>query len=193
MDSVIFEESFGSRLKEVYKLQKGPRTLDELAKLWNQSFLGLMQTEKGKLSFDRLSRGKLAYGETSAETRHTVHLQNGRVVHVNCALDAMVEGFFQNVEIESSCPHCNHKINMKMVGREVVSTQPETTVLWFGISPHGEGPTTEVLCPFINFFTSDDHAKQWRGEKPEQVGVLLTVSQAHGFISKALKTVISKS
>ena len=73
-----------------------------------------------------------------------------------------------------------------MVDQQTVSIIPESTVLWLGISPRGEGPTTEVLCPFINFFFSQVHARKWREKNPEQVGVLLNLSQALDFIAKAL-------
>lgn len=186
LHSVSLEDSYSSRLKEIYKLQKGPRTLDDLAQVWKQRLTAALQTEKGKESLGRLSRGQLVYGETKAETRHLVNLRGGRTVHVNCALDALIEGFFQEVDIESSCPHCQENITLKMVDRQIVSMNPESTALWLGVSPHGEGPTVEVLCPFINFFSSRDHARRWRENNPEQVGVLLTLSQAQDFITKAL-------
>jgi len=186
LDSVVLEGSYSLRLGEVYKLARGPRTLDELAQVWNQRVQGALRAEKGRQSLDRLRRGDVVYGETSAETRHVVRLHAGRKVHVNCAIDALIEGFFQDLDIESSCPHCKDSISLQMVDRRVASLIPESAVLWLGISPHGEGPTVEVLCPFINFFTSEDHARHWHEKNPEQVGVLLTLPHALGFISKAL-------
>lgn len=186
MGSVILEESYSSRLREVYKLQQGPRTLDELARIWNQRLLNTLETERGKRQLDGLIRGELVYGGTTAETRHVVHVRNGKTVHVYCAMDAVIEGFFQDVEVESSCPHCDDSISLKMVDRQIVSVSPESTVLWLGISPKGEGPTTEVLCPYINFLSSPSHAKEWREKNPEQVGVLITLSQVQDFITKAL-------
>lgn len=186
LESVRLEESYSSRLKEVYKIERGPKTLNDLAQVWKQRLTAALQTEKGKESLDRLSGGQLVYGETRAETRHLVHLRSCRTVHVNCALDALIEGFFQDANIESSCPHCQENITLKMVDRRIVSVNPDSTALWLGVSPHGEGPTVEVLCPFINFFSSQDHARQWREKNPEQVGVLLTLSQAHDFITEAL-------
>ena len=180
------EESYSARLGNVYKLEKGPRTLDELAQVWNQRLLRAAQTPKGKQRFDALARGEIAYGECQAKTRHTVRLRGGRSVHVACALDALIEGVFQDVEIESSCPHCQDTITLEMVNRQIVATRPESTVLWLGISPQGEGPTIEVLCPFINLFASQDHVIEWRQDNPEQVGALLSLSQAHDFITKAL-------
>ena len=186
LDSVVLEESYSSRLREVYKLPSGPRTLDELAQLWNLGYSKRFAYERGKQVFESLKRGDMVYGETKAETRHVVQLRGREKVHVNCAIDALIEGFFQDLDIESSCPHCKDGISIQMVDRKVVSAVPESAVLWLGISPHGEGPTVEVLCPFINFFTSEDHARHWHEKNPEQVGVLLTLSLALGFISKAL-------
>ena len=181
---VKLEESYTNRLREVYRLEKGPRTLEELAQPWNRSFQSAFQTEKGKQFLDRLVRGELVYGETRTETRHVVRLGGERTVHVNCAIDALIEGFFLDVEIQSSCPHCEDNIALKMVGRQVVSARPRSTVLWLGISPHGEGPTTEVLCPFINFFASQDHEEKWREENPLQPGVLMDLSQAQTLLPK---------
>ncbi len=185
MASVSLEESYSSRLREVYKLQKGPRTLEELALLWNRSLLGAIRTERGKQFLEGLTREEVVYGQTKAESRHLVRLGN-RGVHVNCAMDALIEGVFRDVDIESSCPHCKDSVALKMVGRQVVSVNPESTVLWLGISPKGEGPMTEVLCPFINFFSSQELTKEWREKNPEQVGVLMSLSQALDFIVKAL-------
>ena len=185
LDSRSLDKSYSSRLREVYNLEEGPRTLGELSQIWNKRILAAFQTEKGGQSLDRLTRGELVYGESRAATRHLVRLQDGRAVHVYCALDALIEGFFRDVEIESSCPHCNEIVSLKMASRQIVSTKPESTVLWLGISPRGEGPTTQVLCPFINFFTSKDHADQWRRANPEQVGVLLSLSGALGFVAAA--------
>ena len=186
LDSVVLEESYSSRLREVYKLPSGPRTLGELAQLWNLGYSKRFAHERGKQVFEGLKRGDMVYGETKAETRHVVQLRGREKVHVNCAIDALIEGFFQDLDIESSCPHCKDSISLQMVDRRVASLIPESAVLWLGISPHGEGPTVEVLCPFINFFTSEDHARHWHEKNPEQVGVLLTLSLALGFISKAL-------
>ena len=183
---VQLEESYSKRLREVYKLQECPRTLDDLSKIWNQRLLASVQTERGKQSFDRMVRGELAYGETKTNTRHLVRLRTGRATNVYCALDALIESFFQDVDVESSCPHCKEEIKLKMLNRKIVTASPQSTALWLGVSPTGEGQTTEVLCPFINFFSSQNHAEQWRSDNPDQLGVLLTLSQAQDFITNAL-------
>ncbi len=186
MERVRLEELFSVRLKRVYKLEKAPETLDELAESWKKGFLRALETPKGKQSIDALARGESVYGACGTKTRHIVRLQGGPGVNVACALDALIEGFFQDVEIESSCPHCEEAISVKMVNRRVVAASPSSAVLWLGVSPHGEGPTIEMVCPFINFFSSADHLKQWQEENLEQVGVLLELSQANDFIAEAL-------
>ncbi len=186
LESVKLEKPFSDRLKEVYRLEKGPETLDDWAAVWKTRLLQGLQTPKGRESFHALVRGELVFGCTKGKTRHVVRLEKRGSVHVNCALDALVEGFFQDIDIESSCPHCEDKIAVSMANRLIVSANPHSTVLWFGISPNGEGPTTVVLCPYINFFSSENHLKEWRERNPEQVGVLLDLPTAHEFIAGTL-------
>lgn len=176
-------------MREVYKLEKAPRTLDELAQLWRDRFLGAAKTQQGDQRLKAFIKGKMVYGACMVETRHLVQLHSGPSVHVACALDALIEGFFQDVEIDSSCPHCQEPINLRMVGRKIVSVNPASTVLWMGVSPHGEGPTIETICPYINFFFSNSHAAQWRERNLNQVGVLLDISRAYEFVNMALPEV----
>ena len=189
--SVKLDRPYSVRLKEVYHLEEGPETLEELAQFFNRSFQSAAQTFKGKEWLEALVQGRVAYGESKRKTRHNVRFQGGHSVNLYCSLDALIEGFFQDVEVESSCPHCEETILLSMVGREIVSKSPGSTVLWLGISPHGGGPTTEALCPFINFFSSDEHAARWRELNPGQVGALLTLSQAMEFAKIATVSVPS--
>ncbi len=193
LESVKLEKSFSDRLKEVYRLEKEPETLSDWAEVWKTRLLRGIQTPEGKSCFDTVVRGELVFGATKSNTRHVVKLEKRGSVHVNCALDALVEGFFQDIDIESSCPHCEDKIAVSMASGRIVSASPLSTVLWLGISPYGEGPTTEVLCPFINLFSSQSHLKEWRERNPEQVGVLLDLPHAHEFIAGALPSSARKS
>ncbi len=186
MESVKLEKPFSDRLKEVYRLEKRPETLDAWAEVWKTRLLRSLMTPQGKESFEALVRGEVVFGVNESKTRHVVRRQKQGNVHVNCALDALVEGFFQDIDIESSCPHCEDKIAVSMANHRIVLASPPSTVLWFGISPNGEGPTTVVLCPFINFFSSENHLKEWRQRNSEQVGVLLDLPTAHEFIAGTL-------
>ncbi len=186
LSRVRLEVPYAIRLREVYRLKETPKTLDQLAGLWRNMFLGMVGTARGEQRLNSLIKGELVYGACLVETRHLVKLSNGASVHVACALDALIEGFFQNVEIESSCPHCQQPISLKMSDRQVVAANPTNTVLWMGVSPRGEGPTIETLCPYINFFGSKDHAAHWREKNTDQVGVLLDLQEAHEFLNEAL-------
>ncbi len=186
IESVKLESSFSTRLREFYKLEKAPETLDEFAELWRMLFLQATRTPKGRQSLDAMVRGERIYGQCGTTTRHLVRLPGRAGVHVACALDALIEGFFQDVEIDSSCPHCQEAIVVKIVDHQTASAIPQSAVLWLGVSPRGEGPTIETVCPFINFFSSQNHLREWREKKPDQVGVLMSLSQAHDFIARAL-------
>ncbi len=186
LSRVRLDMPYATRLQEVYRLKETPKTLDQLASLWKNMFLGAAGTPRGEQRLNSLIKGELVYGACLVETRHLVKLSNGANVHVACALDALIEGLFQNVEIESSCPHCQQPISLKMTDREVVAASPTGTVLWMGVSPHGEGPTIETICPYINFFASKDHAAQWREKNRDQVGVLIDLQEAREFLNEAL-------
>ncbi len=186
LSKVRLEVPYAIRLREIYLLKETPKTLDQLAGLWRNMFLGAAGTPTGEQRPNSLIKGELVYGACLVETRHLVKLSNGASVHVACALDALIEGFFQNVEIESSCPHCQQPISLKMTDRQVVAASPTSTVLWMGVSPRGEGPTIETICPYINFFASNDHAAQWREKNTDQVGALLNLQEAREFLSEAL-------
>jgi hypothetical protein len=121
-----------------------------------------------------------AYPLSAAPTRHKV-LHDGTTAYACCAVDAlavpsMVEG---GATVESRCAHCDQTITVEMRSDRILSSHPETLVV-FHVDRDccDPGPTLLARCPHINFFCGSDHAGRWRAANPGMTGDTLTVDQA---------------
>ena len=128
-----------------------------------------------------LSNGTVAaaYPLSAAPTRHRI-LLDGTTAYACCAIDAlavpsMVEGAWT---VESRCAHCNQAIMVKMRSDRILSSHPETLVV-FHVDRDccDPGPTVLAHCPHINFFCGSDHAGRWRAANPGMTGDVLPLDQ----------------
>lgn len=175
---VKIPQGLGKRLRVLDRLSQVPQTLNEYGALLQARVKKNLEEPDLRAYFREIFEGKKIFGHVNYETRHKVRLSSEREVYVACALDALVEGFFQPIRIDSACFHCGEPVQIKMSQGIVNSTSPSSCVIWLGASKVGEGPLETYLCPYINFVSSAKHVAEWRVKNPNELGMMLTLNQA---------------
>lgn len=121
-----------------------------------------------------------AYPLSGIPTRHRIRV--GRATaRANCAVDALAVPFMVDhpVMIESTCPHCDGPITVRMSGGRDVAPQPDAPVVYVVSDACGEpGPAVLTRCPHINFFCSVGDAAAWQRVHSDLRGTVLTLDDA---------------
>lgn len=104
-----------------------------------------------------------AYPFSTLKTRHRVVFTGGRWVYALCATDALGIPFMLNepITILSRCPWCEGEMEIAVKDGRIASRRPEG-ILEFASERERCGCTAETCCPYINFFCSGEHLKNWR-------------------------------
>jgi len=175
---VPIPENLGARLQPLFNLDGIPGTLEELADLSRKRWVNRLHNPRVKAYFDAINSGTEVFGKVGYNTRHSVGLASGERVNVACALDAIIEGLFRPVEIESTCPHCGEQLKVKMLDQKIIYVEPPSMVLWLGASS-GDGVSCETdACPYINLFSSREHVTDWKSKNPGELGMIMGLDQS---------------
>jgi hypothetical protein len=175
---VRIPSDLGTRLQVLFCIDRRPENLGEFGDLLHEHNKKCPSEPGWKAYFREIYEGKKVFGHVDYETHHKVQLSSGRKVYVACALDALVEGFFQPIAIESTCFHCGEPIQVRMAQGIVSSVKPLSSVMWLGASREGDGACETYLCPYINLFSSAEHVAEWRDKNPNELGMMLTLEQS---------------
>jgi hypothetical protein len=181
LHDVEVSPELAARVEQLLRLKGTPGTLAELADLVREKWMG--DHFLSPLSYLKaVASGRSVFGGVSYTTRHTVRLSGGESVHTGCAFDAIVEGFFRPIQIESSCPHCGEAIRLRMSHGEVSSVSPKSAVLWLAASTEngecqGRCESEIEMCPHTNLFASRKHLTSWTAKHPKELGMALTLQQ----------------
>ena len=168
----------GVRLQQLFGLDSTPRSLEELSDLVRRRWLKSLGIPRLKAHLRETYDGKEIFGNVNYETLHRVKLPDGRQVHTACALDAIIEGFFLPLEIESKCFHCDQHVRIRISKGTLLHAEPSSVVVWLGTSK-GDSCTCETdACPYINFFASQEHVTDWQDKNPNALGMMLTLRQS---------------
>lgn len=175
---VSIPTELGVRLQQLFDLDGSPATIEELAKLvqgrWQRS---LKQPGLSK-HLRAIYSGTEIFGRVNYETPQRVKLPDGRHAYAACALDAIIEGFFLPVEIESTCFHCKLPVKIQISEGGVTYAEPPSVIIWLGAN-RGETCSCETdACPYINFFASEKHATDWKGKNPTELGIALSLEES---------------
>ncbi|NIU38541.1 hypothetical protein GWN65_00805 [Candidatus Bathyarchaeota archaeon] len=176
--AIQIPSDLGTRLRTLFCINRKPENLGEFGDLLQEHIKKCLSEPSWKAYFQEIYEGKKIFGHVDYETRHKVQLSSGRQVYVACALDALVEGFFQPIEIESKCFHCGEPIQVRMAQGNVSSVKPSSSVMWLGASREGDGSCETYLCPYINFFSSAEHVEEWKDKNPTELGMMITLQQS---------------
>jgi len=176
--SVQIPEDLGTRLRALFCLGSTPKSLSELVELIQEHNGKCVRDSRLKIHFQAVNKGEEIFGHVDYETRHKIKLADGRQFFIACALDALVEGFFLPIEIDSICFHCGQTIRVRMFEGTIKSAEPSSAVMWLGASKEGKGSCGADLCPYINFFSSPQHIAEWKDKNPDELGIMLTLPQS---------------
>ncbi len=175
---VKIPKDLGTRLRVLDRLSRVPQTLGEYGDLLQEYIKKCLKEPQLKAHFQEIYEGKRIFGHVDYQTRHKIKLPSRRKVYVACALDALVEGFFLPIEIDSVCLHCGQRIQIRMAKGAINAVEPSSTVLWLGTSKEGDGSCETYLCPYVNFFSSAEHVEEWKDKNPNELGMMLTLQQS---------------
>lgn len=108
-----------------------------------------------------------SYPFSALETNHKVKFDNGHEVYALCATDALGIHFMLNrdIIILSKCPECEKEIIIKVKNHQIDSCVPDR-LIEFVSNIQRCGCTAKNLCPYINFFCSEEHLNEWREKNP---------------------------
>ena len=210
----IFEESctvenmeakFGKTLSEEEKnvknfiLTKSPYlgrivSIDEIINAFKR-----IKPNKIKMILNKLDQGDVihmdenkstilaAYPFSGTETSHSIAIKKDGIkkMFAMCAIDALGICFMYNcgVTISSRCLHCSKEIKVEIKDNKIIYLKPETVVVWCDLEYSCCAATS--LCKNINFFSSEEHFKEYQFKLPKRRGHLLEIDEAF-YVGKLL-------
>ena len=150
-------------------VQGRPVTLERLAASLNwttdQVVQMLEQLPCGTVEYD--GQGRLVgFGITLRETPHAF-VVNDQPLYTWCALDALMfpAVIGEPAQVRSHCPRTHKPVTLTVTPREVLSLQPEDTVLSL-VSVATEGDIRSAFCCDVHFFASRSAGEAWSRDKP---------------------------
>ncbi len=108
-------------------------------------------------------------------TRHRVGVDD-RNWYAGCAGESCaINGLFPGklVTVTSTCPDCWDKIVFRAKDRELVSIEPDTSVIHIGIHSRDFRKEWNITCDSINFFRSREHVEIWENQFPDKGGAII--------------------
>ncbi len=166
-----------------------PPDPEEITERLNLSSVDIVNKVIDKLQkADLLSRNGeeiiSAYPFSALETYHKVIFDDGHEVYALCATDALGIHFMLNKDITilSRCPECEGEISVIVKDHQIDSYIPNG-LIEFVSNIQRCGCTAKNLCPYINFFCSEEHLNEWREKNPQyKSGEIYSLNEAleHG-------------
>ncbi|MEU4808097.1 alkylmercury lyase family protein [Nocardia fluminea] len=131
------------------------------------------------IRLDRTGNIAAAYPFSATPTRHRVGISGGATVFAMCAVDALGVAAMlgTQVTITSTDPVTADPITITVDG-EHITAQPATSVVFVGAQA-GEGPSVDLCCGYLNFFTDRASALAWTDTHPGIGGAIVELTDAH--------------
>ncbi|MHA2182736.1 MAG: alkylmercury lyase family protein [Promethearchaeota archaeon] len=121
-----------------------------------------------------------AYPFSGLKTDHLVKFKKDsfKKIYAMCAIDALGIPFMLNsdIEINSKCFHCDDEIKVEIVNHEITSLTPKKPIVWGHMEYSCCAATS--LCNNINFFSSEQHFKEWVEKVGKKKGFVLQIQEA---------------
>lgn len=145
------------------------------------------------LQLDAGGRISAAYPFSAVPTPHLVTIGAGPQVYAMCAIDALgVAAMLDNdIAIASADPGSGDPVRVSVAADAVTATWEPATAVVFSGRQKGRGPQTapvsadlipgpsaEVCCGFMNFFSSASSAESWASAHPQVIGRMLSQDEA---------------
>lgn len=124
----------------------------------------------------------------SSETCCGEHSQHeiaiaGTTRSTHCVLDTLLLAIIDDAEAASirSVSPLGQQVVTLAVDDGVLTAEPATAVMSFGMRRDGSGTVFETLCPYVNAFPSEEDYRRWAEATPEAVTVSVPVQEAWEF------------
>jgi hypothetical protein len=119
-----------------------------------------------------------AYPFSATPTNHRVFFGENRQVFAMCAIDALGIPFMLDTDatINSTCSQCGKVLSVGIANGQITTNSDELVVIY--TTPRAECCAATELCPYINFFCSTTHAKDWQDSQPHLETKTLTLPEA---------------
>ncbi len=157
-----------------------PDVLDEAARPFDTAQVLAELADGDFLCLDQSGRISAAYPFSATATPHKVQITGGASAYAMCAIDAlgMARMLRTSVLIRSTEPSTGKPIAVTVDGSTAV-WHPATAVVFVGrTASECAGPSADICCDHINFFTSQAAAEAWATGRPEITGGILSQNRA---------------
>lgn len=122
----------------------------------------------------------MAHPFSNMPTPFLVRTENGKRYYANCAWDSIALHFVlsQPVQVESYCFHCNDPVQLGLKNERLVEKKPEDVLIHFS-KPLAQwwDDVVDTCGNNMNFFSSEQHLKEWKAMNPSKHGYTLTFDQ----------------
>lgn len=155
--------------------------LDEAARPFDSSRVLAELADGDFVGLDRGGRITVAYPFSATATAHTVRIAGGATAYSMCAIDALGVAAMvgADVLITSADPSTGEPVSVAVDAGGAV-WDPDTAVVFAGhTASESAGPSAELCCGHINFFTSHATAAAWAGTRPGIAGGILSQARAY--------------
>ena len=117
---------------------------------------------------------RAAYPFSPVATPIRVSWDGGPRAYAMCAIDAlgMSAMLGKPILVTAAEPETGRSITVA-VDRDEALWRPRTAVVFSGAIAVGAGPSADLCCGYINFFTSARAARGWSGRHPDVTGNIL--------------------
>lgn len=142
----------------------------------------LHSLEQGRQLFrlEGTQRILMAHPFSNMSTPYQVITEDGKTYYANCAWDSIGIHILlrRPVQIKSYCFHCSDPIELALKNEEVLEKKPANVLI------HFSKPVALWLEDIVdtcgnnmNFFSSEEHLKEWKAENPGKPGYTVTFDQ----------------
>ncbi len=181
---LTLDPRFAERLREIYKLDQSPRTVDEFG-------LSLAQrtTTHPQLRdlFKLIKAGKAAIGECGEKHGYSMTLKDGRRVEVMCAYDALMTSVLQGTgDVHAACPHCGDDMLVLIEGTLVSKASLPSIMFWLGAGL-GDAPGNPI-CDHLHLFPDTQHLNAWISSRRDELGVGIPLTDTVQFLARSHAT-----
>lgn len=99
-------------------------------------------------------------GLSSRTTPHHIEFSTGIAAYVRCGPDLLLNGWYSDIDGKSRCPVCNRAIRVIIRKKNVVSIEPEETLLYY-VEVGGRDKFC-IKCESSHLFDRQECFELWR-------------------------------
>ncbi|OLS26361.1 MAG: Alkylmercury lyase [Candidatus Heimdallarchaeota archaeon LC_3] len=128
----------------------------------------------------KVPRILMAWPFSNIPTQYQVSTLQGKTYFANCAWDAIAFHIVlnQDIKISSFCYHCGQPVRISVSKSSLIVKNPESAIINFSLPiAHWMEDVIETCGNTMNFFSSDQHLKDWKEKNPNKASHTFTDDQ----------------